>query len=877
MSQIQFRVLGMTCVMCTKAVEKALLQFDGVESVDVNLNAGKVIMTGELQSVEAGAIAETIRSAGYQPEIESLELTLTHQDNRDNTKLLEKVKSLTGIIGAEIKDDKADLLEISYLSQSLDPEEIPTLFADKGIEIKLEDFSAEAKTISSERSFLSEIIAGAITGTFLFWMMHTDIQWPWEKSLISFLIATPVFLYISRDIFSGAFNSLRHRLLNMDVMYAMGMGIAYVVSVLSTFNILNQHFMLYETAVLLATFLLFGRHLESRASHRTSEAIEKLVALQPREADMIDRESAPLITFTKSENEGLSLATLEALRGKFPELANGIQVAEERKATATLRIGDLEFSIDNPDAIKEKADEISSAFWENCRSLSVPLRDLNKQDWIRVGPGQQIPVDGKVLWGESYVDESMITGEPMAVKRKRDNRVVGGTINQDGSLILAATAVGKQSILGQIIRMVETAQAQKPPVQKLADRVVAVFIPIILVIAFITATLWLTLGNATIDFAFNIFISILVIACPCALGLATPTALTVGLGRSAALGILVKGGDIFERMEKLDTIAFDKTGTITEGKPQVVAIRSFAEDEDNVLMLAASVEQYSKHPLARAVVSTAAEKTLDIWPVTGFRQVDGMGVEGELFGQKLKVGKLQWLQESAEKTFPEEAEGFSRQHEEQGHTVFGLLKDETLIGLIVIADPLKSSSKETMEQIKNSGLTVMMLTGDSERTAKAVGSTIGVDRIFAGLMPDEKVEIVKSQMAEGRQLVFVGDGTNDAPALAAADVGIAMSGGTDIAMEAGDVVLMRDETNMVLAALQIGKRVMKQVRMNLFWAFFYNLMLVPVAGGLLYPFFGILIKPELAGFAMAMSSVSVVTFSLLLKRYQPEALDTVVH
>ena len=722
------------------------------------------------------------------------------------------------------------------------------------------------------KSYLKEIITGALTGTVLMAFMHVEqIQFA-RVDLFSFLLGAPVFIYISRDIFRAAYKALRFKILNMDVMYAMGMGIAFVSSLFSTFHIIDQKFVLYDTSVLLATFLLFGRHLEKRASAKTSKAIEKLIVLQPQNAKIIDKESCPLIRFKKSNNNGLSLVLLENFRQIFPEWAAGIQVDEGNSEFPEIRIGDKSFIIKNIEDLELSADKISEFYWENSRFSEIAVRKLSKVNWIRVLPGEQIPVDGNVLWGRSHVDESMITGEPAPVNKRRGGRVFGGTINHEGMLIISVKAAGKKSILGQIIRLVEFAQAQKVTVQQLADRVVGIFIPIILIVAFIMFLGWLYIGGASFGFAFSILISVLVIACPCALGLATPTAITVGLGRGAELGIFFKGGDAFEHISNIRSLMFDKTGTITSGKPTVDRIIAFDGDETEVLTLAASVEQYSLHPLAKTLVEHAKSKNVEIWPVTDFNQHDGLGVSANLFTEEIRVGKSSWIIEGLTESIPVKFLDVKDAEEKKGHTVFMMSKGGIARAIFVVSDVMKPGVENIIEKLREMNIYTALVTGDASKTADFVAGIAGISKVFSGLLPGEKVDILEAEKRSGKTVGFVGDGTNDAPSLAAADIGIAMSSGTDIAIEAGDVVLMREEFSLVLAAIQLGRRVMRQVRMNLFWAFFYNILLIPLAAGLLYPAAGILIRPEMAGFAMALSSVSVVSFSLLMKKYVPEIL-----
>jgi Cu+-exporting ATPase len=500
----------------------------------------------------------------------------------------------------------------------------------------------------------------------------------------------------------------------------------------------------------------------------------------------------------------------------------------------------------------------------------IAVEDVQIGAIVLVRPGEKVPVDGEVVAGESYVDESMITGEPIPVLKKPGENVVGGTLNQNGAIRFKALKVGRETLLAQIIRLVEEAQGAKPPVQRLADRVVTYFIPVVLAIAILAFAVWYFLLGNTLLFALTCLISVLVIACPCALGLATPTAVTVGVGRGAELGILIKSGEALELSERLKVVVFDKTGTLTRGRPEVTDVVPLGIDAEELLRLTASVEKNSRHPLGEAIVRKATEQNLKIEDAERFDTFGGKGVIATVSGQEVLVGNRLFLQERNVAHLKEVDEKVT-ELESDGKTVMLIARGNVACGIIAVADTLKETSREAVLAMKNMGLKVVMVTGDNRRTAQALARQVGIDEIIAEVLPQDKArEVEKLQKANGA-VAFVGDGINDAPALAQADVGIAIGSGTDVAIESGQIVLMRDDLMDAVAGVQLARKVMARIKQNIFWAFAYNAALIPVAGGLLYPFFGITLKPEFAGLAMAMSSVTVVSLSLMLRKYVPPA------
>jgi Cu+-exporting ATPase len=617
---------------------------------------------------------------------------------------------------------------------------------------------------------------------------------PFHMAYLMLIIATPVFLYISYPIFIAAYRALKNRSLNMDVMYSMGIGVAFGSSILGTFEIvLSREFLFYEAAVFLSTFLTIGRYLETKAKGRTSEAIKKLVGLRPKTAVVIRED----------------------------------------------------------------------------REIEMPIEDVVVGDILLVKPGEKIPVDGEVIDGESYVDESMITGEPIPTLKKKDANVVGGTINKNSIIKFKAKKIGKDTVLSQIISLVEEAQGSRPPVQRIADKAVTYFIPTVLTIAIISFAIWYFIVGNTLLFSLTALIAVLVIACPCALGLATPTAVTVGIGRGAELGVLVKNGEALEISEKLTTVVFDKTGTLTKGKPEVIDIIGIGLDEKELLRLVASVEKNSQHPLAEAVVRKAQENGIELEKTEDFDTFGGKGISANIQGKEVIIGNRTLLMEK--NISFQEFEKKITQLENEGKTVILIGFEDKMRGMIAIADPLKETTKAAIKELNKMKLDVVMITGDNARTARAIARQVGIKKVLAEVLPPDKANEVKKLQEKGEIVAFVGDGINDAPALAQADVGIAIGSGTDVAIESGEIVLIKDDLLDAVAAVQLSKKVMSRIKQNLFWAFAYNTALIPVAAGVLYPIFKITFRPEFAGFAMAMSSVTVVTLSLMLKRYDPPA------
>ncbi len=502
------------------------------------------------------------------------------------------------------------------------------------------------------------------------------------------------------------------------------------------------------------------------------------------------------------------------------------------------------------------------------KEVEISVSDVKHGDLIIVKPGARIPVDGVITEGSSFVDESMVTGEPMPAQKKVGDSVVSGTINTNGSFIFRATKVGSETLLAQIIKMVEDAQGSKAPIQALADKISSIFVPIVLVIAFLALGAWLIIGSQylglsqALSFGLVSFVGILVIACPCALGLATPTAIIVGVGKGAKEGILIKDAATLEKLHKVNTVVVDKTGTITKGKPTLVDIQNFSNlKNEELIAILASLEKKSEHPIAHAIVSYAQEKNITVSEIQNFEGIQGKGLKGSIGGMEYFVGNAKLIDDLKVTFDTEKLNEFTS----QGKTPVILATQEKVLGFVMVADEIKAESAEAIKNLHKLGIKVVMLTGDDEKAAKYIASLVGIDDVVAHVLPQDKLEKIKELQSQGRVVAMAGDGVNDAPALAQADVGIAMGTGTDVAIESAGITLLGGDISKLVKAIKLSKITMRGIKQNLFWAFIYNIVGIPLAAGALYPVFGWLLNPVFAGFAMAMSSVSVVSNSLRIK------------
>ena len=625
------------------------------------------------------------------------------------------------------------------------------------------------------------------------------------SNYVQFAFATPVVLWAGWPFFVRGWQSLLTRNLNMFTLIAMGTGVAYAYSLIATFvpGIFPQAF---------------------RGAHGGAHG------------------GAPSTYF-----EAASVITVLVLMGQVLELR-----AREATSGAIRALLDLA-----PKTARRVKDDGSDE--------EVSLDDIHAGDRLRVRPGDKVPVDGVVLEGRSAIDESMITGESMPVTREKDSPVIGGTLNKSGSFIMRADKIGRDTLLSQIVQMVASAQRSRAPIQRLADQVSAWFVPAVIAVAIAAFAAWAVFGPEP-RFAYGLVaaVSVLIIACPCALGLATPMSIMVGVGRGAQAGVLIKNAEALERMEKIDTLVIDKTGTLTEGRPKVVAVRPASGlDEAQVLKLAASVERGSEHPLGAAILAAAAERKLQLLPASDFDSPAGRGVTGTVEGKKIVLGNARFL---AELNIDTSSLGREAEYlRGDGATAIFLAVDGNTVGVIAVADPIKQTTPDALKALAADRIRVVMLTGDNRTTAQAVARKLGISEIEAEVLPDQKSAVVEKLRREGRAVAMAGDGVNDAPALAAAEVGIAMGTGSDVAIESAGVTLLKGDLTGIVKARVLSQAVMRNIRQNLFFAFIYNALGVPVAAGVLYPAFGLLLSPIIAAAAMALSSVSVIGNALRLR------------
>jgi Cu+-exporting ATPase len=716
-------------------------------------------------------------------------------------------------------------------------EAAPIVEASEAVDREREARQREIQRQGLYLLFAAPLSAIIMLGTFRdYWIFPYFVpEWLGNKFLLG-LLTTPIVFGPGRQFFVNSWRGLRAGVTDMNLLYATGIGAAYLIAVINTLwptaGFGGEGATFYESAALLTTFIVLGRFLEALTRGRTSEAIRKLMSLQPKVARVL----------------------------------------------------------------------------RNGQEQEIPAEAVQVGDIVIVRPGERIPVDGVVLEGYSAVDESMITGESMPVEKKAGDEVIGGTMNKTGSFRFRATKVGRETALAQIIKLVEDAQTSKAPIQRLADWVAGHFILGVHALALLVFIFWFFVGyNAFFDpstsfllsphklgeigvFGFSLLLSItvLVISCPCAVGLATPSAMMAGTGKAAEHGVLFKGADAIEAASKLTTIVFDKTGTLTKGEPSVTDVitphpyltRSLSAcgegqgegmgvrlEELEVLRLAAIAEKNSEHPLGEAIVRAAQEHNIEIPPAESFNAIPGHGVEARYQGKEILLGNRKLMAERGVDISALLAHAETL--EQDGKTVMFVALDRKALGLIAVADTLKEYSIEAVQQLHRLGLSVVMITGDNRRTAEAIARQLGIDRVLAEVLPQDKAEEIKKLQAQGQRVAMVGDGINDAPALAQADVGIAIGSGTDIAKETGHVILIKEDLRDVVVAIEIAKATMRKVKQNLFWAFIYNTLGIPIAAGLLYPLAKIVVSPELAAFFMATSSVSVTLNTLLLKRFRP--------
>jgi len=799
--KIKIKLGGMTCASCALKIETKLKGMPGVSSSVVNFANEEATVEYDSNVTDYSEFDKAIHNLGYKSTLAKIDIKINEKLTEDKfNSLVKEVESIEGIHNVRGNFAAAKLF-IEFNELKIDENKVYTNIKKIGYDIEKAAgaIDKEIEKHKKEMRYRLRILLISLAFT----LIITPISWwvaeSFTRNIILFFFAIGNYGVAGSFFLIGAYKSLRNKSTNMDVLVALGTTTALVYSILTTFFIDGKTF--YEAMSMILTFLLIGKYFEHKTKGQTSEAIKKLIGLQPKTATLI----------------------------------------------------------------------------KDGKEIEIPIEEIEVGDILVVRPGEKIPVDGRVVKGKTKVDESMITGESKYVKKELDSEVIGATVNQTGLLHIKSERVGKDTLLFQIIDFVKEAQSKKAAKQRLADKVSNYFVPIVVLIAVGAFLYWFFIANIGLELSLLVFTSIVVISCPCALGLAIPTAVMVGTGKGAENGILLKGGDSLEAINSVNMIVFDKTGTLTVGKPRVLKIFTEKQligegtDEEELLFAAGSAEMGSEHPLARAIIEEANQRGLSLESPIEFEAKPGKGIIAKINTQEVIVGneKLMIENEISVKNYKSKLSEF----QEEGVTSILLSIDKKLRGIIGISDKIKDQAFYTIKKLREKKLEIYMITGDNKKTGLSIGKELGIeeDKILAEVLPNEKAETIKNiQMNENAVVAMVGDGINDAPALAQADVGIAIGSGTDIAIETADIVLMRGDLRNVVAAINLSKKTYKKMLTNLFWAFIYNLIGIPIAAGVLYYLTGFFLPPYLAAVFMASSSVSVVTNALFLKRYEPK-------
>ncbi len=804
--RIDLPIVGMSCASCASKIQKSLSNLEGVEKANVNFATSKATVLYQPQLVKPKDFISSIRKSGYEVGLASVEIPIQGMHCASCVQNIEKALLRTRGVTKAAVNLATEKARVEYIPSETSLKEIKEVIEQAGyrvLEVPPEEEPADVERIVREKEY--------------------------KKLKLKFFIGLALGILIFLGSSPRWFPWVPDFLNNFFVLWALATPV--------------QFWMGWQ----------FYRGAWNSLRHRNAD-MNTLIAVGTSAAYLYSVAATIFPSFFKAGGvmpevyfDTSAAIIVLILLGRLLEARAKGQTSEAIKKLAGLQ----------PKTAKVIRDS---------SEIDIPVEEVLVGDEIVVRPGEKIPVDGVVISGRSAVDESMISGESMPAKKEPGDEVIGATINRTGSFRFKATKVGKDTALAQIIKLVQDAQGSKAPIQRLADTIAGYFVPIVISIAVVTFIIWFSFGpSPALTLALLNFVAVLIIACPCALGLATPTAVMVGTGKGAESGILIKGGESLETAHKLETIVLDKTGTLTKGEPEVTdlfALGSFGQEE--VLVFAASAEKSSEHPLGEAVVKKTVEQGLEIQASENFKAIEGHGVEAEVNGKKVLLGNAKLMQER--KVEIGELEARAEELSREGKTPIYVSIEGKMAGLIAVADTLKENSTQAVERLKKMGLEVVMLTGDNRRTAEAIARKAGIERVLSEVLPEDKVREIKRLQSEGKRVGMVGDGINDAPALAQADIGIAIGSGTDIAMEASDITLIKGDLGGVVSAIELSRRTMRIIKQNLFWAFFYNTLGIPIAAGILYPFFKILLNPIIASAAMAFSSVSVVSNSLRLRR-----------
>ncbi|TSA85520.1 copper-translocating P-type ATPase [Deinococcus detaillensis] len=812
---LEIGVQGMTCASCVGRVERGLKKVDGVEDATVNLATERATVRFDAAQTDAKTLIAKVRDVGYEPITAELDLPITGMTCANCVGRVERALSkVDGVLSASV-NLASERAHIQYLPASTTPGQLKTAVREAGYGV-LETEAGEAGVDTQRAAREAEV-------------SHLRSQ-----VVFSAVFAVPLLLLAMLPMLVPALDAALMRAVPMTALNWIMLALAAPVQ----FGPGRRFYRLGWASLKhrspdMNALVMIG----TSAAFFYSLAVTLAPQLFPAGTAHVYYEASGVVI------------TLILLGKYFEALAKG-RSSEAMKTLLSLQ----------PKEARVLRGDIESL---------ISVDEVQVSDTLRVLPGESIPLDAEVLAGQSYVNESMITGESVPIQKTQGAAVIGGTLNGNGALTLRVTRVGNDTALAQIIKLVETAQGSKPPIQGLADKVVAVFVPIVLVIAAVTFAAWFFLGGeGALSQALINMVAVLIIACPCAMGLATPVSVMVGTGKAAELGVLFKSGTALEGLQAAQVIALDKTGTLTKGQPELTDLELTAGFErEQVLRLVASAEQDSEHPIARAIVDAAKRESLSLSAPQSSQAVPGFGLEASVNGVRVQVGADRYMAQLnlSPDVFAAQAEQLGN----EGKSPLYVALDGQLAAILAVADPVKEGSREAVAALHSQGLKVAMITGDNARTAQAIARQLGIDQVQAEVLPGDKAEAVKALQAGGQKVAFVGDGINDAPALAQADVGIAIGTGTDVAVETADVVLMSGDLRGVPNALALSRATLRNIRLNLFWAFGYNILLIPVAAGVLIPAFGIRLSPVLAAAAMGFSSVFVLSNALRLRRFKP--------